>query len=204
MLAHHCHSAIGGKLILLAALGALAARPVLAMETYDIDKVHSAVNFKVRHLFGQVPGQFTDFGGVLQYDPAKPENSQIEITIQTSSIDTNNQMRDNHLRSQDFLFAEKYPTITFKSTKVEPATGQNKYKVTGDLTIRGVTKAVAVDVELLGFGEVSGMGYRGGFTASAVINRLDFGVMWNKTLDAGGTLLGNEIYIDFPIEVVRK
>jgi polyisoprenoid-binding protein YceI len=190
-------------LLALAVMPILAALPVRALDTYDIDPAHSNAGFKARHLFGQVPGRFTDFSGVLQYDPATPQNSTIEITIQAKSISTDNEMRDNHLRSADFFDVATYPTITFKSTQIAPGADQTHFNVTGNLTIRGVTKPVIVAVEVLGFGDTP-MGYRGGFSATTTINRQDFGVKWNKILDTGGTLLGDQVQIDFPLEVVKR
>jgi len=190
--------------ILLAALllGGLAL-PAGALEVYDFDVAHSGPSFAVKHLFTMVHGRFSDFKGVLQYDPQKPEASTVEVTIQAASISTENDRRDAHLRSGDFFDTEKFPTITFKSTKIEPAKERNHFNVTGDLTIRGVTKPVVLDVEALGFGNTD-MGFRGGFNVTATINRLDYGVSWNKTLETGGLLLGNDVKIDFPVAVVRR
>jgi polyisoprenoid-binding protein YceI len=186
--------------VLLAILATTGAR---ALDTYDIDPVHSNAGFKVRHFFGMVPGRFTQVAGVLQYDAAKPELSSVEITIQTASIDTDNDKRDAHLRSADFFDAATYPTITFKSTKIAPGEGKDHYLVTGDLTLHGVTKPVMVAVEMLGFGDTP-MGMRGGFDATATINRLDFGVNWNKALDNGGKMLGDQVQIEFPVEVAKR
>jgi polyisoprenoid-binding protein YceI len=194
-----------GACILLGAAGFVLAAPLAAaLETYDIDAVHSGINFKVRHLFTNVPGRFGEFSGTLQYDAEKPQNSTIEIVIQAASIDTDNDRRDEHLRSADFLETETYPTITFKSTKIEPAEKANHYKVTGEFTLHGVTRTIVIDVELLGFGEFPGMGHRGGFHAATTINRQDFGVKWNRVLDVGGAVLGDEVHIECPIEVVRQ
>jgi len=115
-----------------------------------------------------------------------------------ASIDTGNDKRDEHLRSADFFDAANFPTLTFKSTKVEKTAKAGHFKVHGDFTIRGVTKPLVVDVEVLGFGDMGRMGKRGGFHASAKINRLEFGVSY----DSGGTVLANEVEIDFPIEVM--
>jgi polyisoprenoid-binding protein YceI len=106
-------------------------------------------------------------------------------------------------RAAEVFDAASFPTIVFKSTKIAPGAGPNRFEVTGDLTIRGVTRPVVVAVELMGFGETP-MGFRGGFHATTTINRQDFGVKWNRTLDTGGTILGNEVTIDFPIEVVKR
>jgi polyisoprenoid-binding protein YceI len=191
---------LGAALLALAVFTGPAAA---ALETYNIDASHSSPTFKIRHLFSQVSGRFSDFAGVLQVDPAKPENSHIEITIQAASINTDNQRRDDHLRSADFFNVEKFPVITFKSTKIEPGGAPNRYLVTGDFTLLGVTRPVTVTVDALGFADFPGMGYRGGFAATTTINRKDFGMQWNKLLDAGGTMLGEDVQIDFPIEVVR-
>jgi len=189
--------------VLAALLLTLLPLPALALDTYDFDMAHSSAGFKVKHLFSMVHGRFNDFSGVLQYDPQKPELAKVEVTIQATSIDTDNERRDGHLRTGDFFDVEKFPTITFKSTKVAPAKEKDHFNVTGDLTIRGVTKSVVVDVELLGFGD-TGMGIRAGFNATVTINRLDYGVSWNKTLETGGMLLGNDVMIEFPVEVMKR
>ena len=190
--------------IALFALAALCLPAQAALETFKIDAAHSSAGFKVRHLFTQVVGRFKDVAGTLSYDAAKPEDSKIEITIQAASISTDNDRRDNHLRSADFFNVELYPTITFKSTKITPADRKGSFEVTGDFTMLGVTRPVVVAVDLIGFADVPGMGYRGGFAATATINRLDFGLKWNKVLDSGGTVVGDQVQIDFPIEVVRQ
>jgi len=191
--------------IAVAGLASVTVQPAAAAtESYQIDAVHSGMRFSVRHLFSPTPGHFSDFAGTLKYDAAHPENSQIELTIQAASIDTDNDRRDQHLKSEDFFFVEKYPTITFKSTRIVPAEKAGNFQVTGDLTLRGVTRPVTLAVQLLGFGEVPGMGYRGGFTATTTINRQDFGVKWNKVLDTGGTLLADEVQIECALEVFRE
>ncbi len=127
------------------------------------------------------------------------------ITIPTAGIDTQNDRRDTHLKSADFFDAENNPTITFKSTKVEKA-GENKFKVTGDLTMHGVTKPTVLDVEFLGSGShpmIPG-GKVAGFSATTKINRKDFGITWNKTLDTGGTLLSDDVDIRIDVEAVQK
>lgn len=187
-----------GALLLLAVCSAGAG------ERFDIDAVHSAIGFKVRHFFSPTAGRFTEFSGTLDYDAAHPEQSSIELLIQAASIDTDNDRRDAHLRSDDFLATETYPTITFRSTKIEATDAPNHFRVIGDFTLRGITRPVTVEVEILGFGEISGMGTRGGFLAKTTINRQDFGVRWNKILDRGGTMLGDEVQIECPIEVIKS
>ncbi len=197
------------RLWLLVALVALSS-PVLtptasaAPEVFEIDKGHSMAGFKVRHLFTQVTGRFDDLSGSVTWDEAAPTQSSVELTIQAASINTSHDKRDEHLRSADFFDAVKYPTLTFKSTKVEKTDKASLFKVHGDLTMRGVTKPVVIELEVLGFGN-SPYGARvAGFSATTKINRQDFGITWNKTLDAGGTLLSDEVAIDFPIEAVKK
>jgi polyisoprenoid-binding protein YceI len=193
---------VAGLQVVLSLLWLAAATQAQALEVYDIDAVHSAANFKVRHIFAYTSGHFTQFGGTLWYDAQKPENSRIEIAIQAASINTGNDQRDNHLRSADFFDVEKFPQITFKSTKIVPAKDPQHYRVTGDFTLHGVTKPVTIDVEVLGFGENPGLGKRGGFSAQVTLDRTAFGIVWNKTLESGGLLLGNEVQVDFPLEVV--
>jgi polyisoprenoid-binding protein YceI len=172
------------------------------MPSYNIDSAHTAANFTVRHMMvTNVRGGFEKVSGTLNFDPANPATSSVDVTIDVASINTGVADRDNHLRSADFFEAEKYPAITFKSTKVEP-TGDNTAKVTGDLTIRDVTKSVVLDVEFLGqtaspFGDT-----RIGFEASTAVNREDFGLTWNVALEAGGVLVGKDIKISIDAEAI--
>lgn len=186
------------------ALAALAsALPSFAADTYEIDPVHSAVTFKVKHLFTMVPGRFNTVSGTIVYDEKAVENSAVDVTIDATTINTENDRRDGHLRSADFFEVEKYPTATFKSTKVVKA-GEGKLEVTGDLTIRGVTKQVTLAAEIIGFGPGPDGNQRGGFHATTQINRMDYNVSWNKTLDGGGLLLGSDVPIDITVEGVKK
>ena len=188
----------------LALLGpALAsAEPV----PFQIDPVHSQVGFSVRHFFGQVPGRFNDFAGTILFDEQHAAASSVETTIQAASIYTNEPKRDTHLRGPDFFDAEKYPTITFKSTKVSPA-GKGKYKIAGNLTMHGVTRPVVLDTELLGVGAVGiggqAMGTRAGFSATLTLNRKDYGISWNKVLDNGNLMLSDEVAINLQIEAAK-
>lgn len=173
-----------------------AADPV----TLQIDRAHSDVGFDVRHFFNKVHGKFTDYDGTIVYDPKNVTASTVTVTIRDSSINTNNDRRDNHLRTQDFFWVEKYPTITFKSTKVIPGKDDKHFQVMGDLTIRGVTKSVTLDTEFLGMaGAAIGgmdMGTQAGFLATVTIpDRKEYGLIWNKTLDQGGTMLGDDVAI---------
>jgi polyisoprenoid-binding protein YceI len=136
-------------------------------------------------------------------DAAKPENSSVEFTIKTASIDTNNEGRDKHLRSADFFDAEKFPEITFKSTKVV-AKGKDKFDVTGPLTMHGVTKEVTLPVTFLGSQKDPQGNDKAGFEVAATLNRKDFGIVYNRALDAGGFVLGDEVWISINLETAKK
>jgi polyisoprenoid-binding protein YceI len=179
------------QLSLTAAAAVLAASPVLA-DTYVIDKSHSDASFLIRHMMSKVRGQFTDYAGSINVDPAKPENASVEFTVKTASIDTANDNRDKDLRGANFFDVEKFPEITFKSTRVK-ATGKDKYDVTGTLTMRGVSKEVTLPVQFLGFGKDPWGNEKAGFSIDFTLNRKDFGLVWNKTLDTGGVLLGDDV-----------
>lgn len=188
-------------LALFAAL--LAAAPVFAAETFTIDTAHSGVEFKVRHLVTNVPGRFSQFSGTFVFDEKAVENSSVDVTIDVASVDTDNPKRDEHLRSADFFDVATHPQMTFKSVKVRKLDGQ-RFAVDGNLTLRGVTKPVTLDVEFLGTHPGMGSGLRVGFAASAKINRQEFGVNWNKALDQGGFLLGDDVRIDINIGASPK
>jgi polyisoprenoid-binding protein YceI len=174
------------------------------MTTYSIDTSHSDVNFSVRHMvFAKVRGHFTKWTAELAFDPADPSRSSVNVTIETGSIDTREPQRDAHLKSADFLDAEKFPTIAYKSSKVERA-GAKKYAVTGDLTIHGVTKPVTLEVEELGGGKDPWGNQRLAFAAKTKIDRGDFGLKWNQVLETGGVLVGEHIDIEADVEVIAK
>jgi polyisoprenoid-binding protein YceI len=186
------------------ALAGLTASPALAAtETWVVDKNHSEVSFQIRHMMAKVRGSFNDFSGSIVADPAKPEAAQVEFTVKAASIDTNNENRDKHLRSADFFDVEKYPEITFKSARIVP-NGKDKYEVTGSLTLHGVTKEVTLPVSFLGFMKDPGGNDKAGFEATATLNRKDFGIVWNKNLDAGGFLLGDEVWVTINLEAGKK
>ncbi|HEX5760093.1 MAG TPA: YceI family protein [Thermoanaerobaculia bacterium] len=182
-------------LALALALPALAfAEPVV----YKVDPDHSAVSFSVRHFVSNVPGRFRDFDGTIKYDKQAPANSSVEFTVQAASIDTDNDDRDTHLKSADFFDAEKFPTLSFASSGVQ-AKDADTLEVTGDLTIHGVTKRVTIPVEILG--TMAGpRGEKAGFETSFTVNRKEYGVIWNRVLDAGGTVLGEDVKINIAIE----
>ena len=181
----------------------LAASPSFAAETFVIDKGHSEVGFQIRHMMAKVRGRFTDFDGKIVADRAKPEASSVELTIQATSIDTANPNRDKDLRSADFFDVEKYPTITFKSTSIK-AKGKDAYDVTGTLTMRGVSKEVTLPVAFLGIRKNMRGQDAAGFETAVTLNRKDFGITWNKALDAGGVLLGDEVYVSINLETRKE
>ena len=189
--------------ILALLVAGVAAAAVLSAETYVIDKNHSDASFQIRHFASKVRGRFADFEGTIQADPAKPESSSVTFTIKTASIDTNQPDRDKHLRSADFFDAEKFPEITFKSSKFTPA-GKDKYDVTGTLTIHGVAKEVTLPVQFLGFAKDPWGNDRAGFSIDTTINRKDYGIVWNKTLDSGGALLGDDVWVSINLETTKK
>ena len=188
---------------LLAAL-VLIASPARAA-TWEIDPAHTAIQFSVRHMMvSNVRGHFGKFTGHVEGDETKPAEARIEATIETAAIDTANEKRDEHLRSPDFLDAGKFPTITFRSKKVEKV-GEATWKVTGDLTLHGVTKEVVLDLSDVTPPIKDPMGkLRAGAAARTTINRQDFGISFNKALDGGGVMVGNEITITIDVEVTRK
>ena len=176
-----------------------AASPALAAETYSFDKAHTTVGFQVRHIVTNVGGKFNDFTGTIQVDRAKPESSSVEFTIQAASINTNEPKRDEHLRSADFFDVATHPTVTFKSTSIK-ANGKDSWLVTGDLTMRGVTKQVTLPVTFLGEGKDPWGNEKMGFETAITVNRKDYGINWNKALDQGGLLVGDEVKVEISVE----
>jgi len=188
---------------LVAALLLFALRVQPQAAEFTIDPNHSSVGFRVRHMVSQVKGQFTDFAGTFRYDPKSPEKSAVDAVIQTKSVNTNVDKRDAHLRSPDFFDAEKFPSMTFKSTGVT-ISGPGKFAVAGTLTIRGISKPVVLAVEGGDTAKDPWGGTRAGFSASTTVNRKDFGMVWNKALDNGGLLVGDEVTIAIDVEGVEK
>ncbi|HLY39401.1 MAG TPA: YceI family protein [Candidatus Binatia bacterium] len=190
-------------IVLLAtvAVGSAAA----AESTWEIDPAHSSVQFSVRHMMvSNVRGEFRKVSGTVQGDETDPAKAKVEATIDTTSIDTRNEKRDTHLKSPDFLDTEKFPTMTFKSKKIEK-TGDHRYRVTGDLTLHGVTREVALDVEGPSAAVKDPMGnLHVGATATAKINRQDFGITWSKALDGGGVMVGDDVDITIDVEGTKK
>ena len=182
-------------------LGALS-RNGLAQEAFTFDKNHTLVGFRIRHIVSKVEGRFRDFDGTIWIDRQNPAASRVELTIQAASIDTATENRDKDLRSPNFFDVEKFPTITFKSTKVEPRS-DGTYAVTGDFTMHGVTKSIQIPVRSNGFARM-GKGEKAGFEISTKLDRKDYGITWNRALDQGGTLLGDEDEINIQVEANKK
>jgi len=181
----------------------LAAVSSAQAQTWTIDQAHSAAHFAVRHMMvSTVRGDLGKITGTVRFDPASPAAGSIDATIDVNGIDTREQGRDKHLRSADFFDAEKFPTISFKSKKVEPAAGGG-FKVTGDLTMKGVTKEVVLDVEPLRPAIKDQRGAtRTGTAATTKLNRQDFGITWSRTLDGGGVVVSDEVSVTIDVELV--
>ena len=187
------------RLLLASLLSLTAATAFAEPVTFEIDPTHSQIAFSVRHFFSKVPGRFNEFEGKIQLDDKDASKSSVVVNIKTASIDTHNERRDNHLRSNDFFAADSFPTITFKSTKVTPG-AEGKVKIDGDLTIRGVTRPVTLDAAFLGSGTMGPMGKVAGWEATTTVNRKDFNVSWDRVLDQGGTMLGEDVAITIGVE----
>jgi polyisoprenoid-binding protein YceI len=166
---------------------------------FSIDPVHSSVSFKVRHLVSNVPGNFRKFSGTIAVDPENLAGTKIIAEIDAASIDTANDDRDGHLKSADFFDVEKFPTISFESTKVK-VIDKSHIEVTGNLTLHGVTKPVIFEAELLGVAPGMKGGQVMGAEATGTLDRKDFGIVWNRTLDTGGVVLGDDVQMTFQIE----
>jgi len=188
-------------IIVVAVLSSLLAVPHARAAQYKIDADHTTVGFRVRHLFTSVDGRFDKFDGTISFDPAKPDSAMVEGTIDAASVNTNVAERDKHLRSADFFDVEHHPKITFKTTKVlEVAPDKAHGKMAGLLNIRGVEKEVVLDVSFLGQGKDPWGNFKAGFSAVTRINRKDFGLKWNDTLETGGLLVGDDVDIRIDIE----
>lgn len=172
------------------------------MTAYKIDTAHSKIGFSVRHMmFAKVRGAFTKWSADLTLDPNAIAHSSVNVTIESASIDTGEPQRDGHLKSPDFLDVAKYPTITFVSRKVDNA-GTGKFKVSGDLTIHGVTHNAVLDVEELGRGKDPWGHERIAFGAKTTVDRKSFGLAWNQVLEAGGVLIGENVEIEIDVQTV--
>lgn len=185
-------------------LGGLMINQVLATE-WEIDPSHSSIEFAVKHMMiSTVKGEFKKYTATIHFDETKPEQAKFTAEIDVNSIDTRNDQRDQHLKSADFFDSEKYPKMTFVSKQVTKLNG-NKYKVVGDLTIRGITKEVVLEGQ--GFSPVLKNPWGKMVTAvaaSTTINRKDFGLTWNTMLETGGVLVGEEVKIELNLELIKK
>jgi polyisoprenoid-binding protein YceI len=176
----------------------------MALGTWNIDPSHSAIAFSVRHMVvSKTRGRFTKWSGELRFDADEPRASSVQVNIDPASIDTADAQRDEHLRSADFLDVEKFPTASFRSTKVEEVES-GVYRVTGDLTVHGVTKSVVLDIVYEGTGKDPWGGERAGFSGSTSIDRKDFGLRWNQALETGGVLVGDKVELILEIEAVKQ
>jgi polyisoprenoid-binding protein YceI len=171
--------------------------------TWNIDATHSTVGFSIRHMvFSKVRGRFSKHTGAIQIDDRDLSKSWVEVAIDAASIDTGTAQRDTHLRSADFFDVERFPMLRFRSTRVEDI-GEGRLRVIGDLTIRDVTREIALDVESAGRGIDPWGNERIGFVAKAAINRKDFGLTWNQLLEAGGVLVGERVDIELDVQAVN-
>ncbi len=190
-----------GIVLLVLVAFALPLTASAETETYKIDPVHSSADWQIRHLFSKVSGTFSDVTGKIWVDRNNLSASRVDAIINVSSLDTNHQKRDSHLRSADFFHIEKYNTIRFASKSVE-ATGKNEGIMHGDLTIRGVTRSVKLPFKVLGFGPDPWGGYRSGFQARYELNRSDYGINYGLDKQGGGSV-GNEVEVNLLIEAIK-
>ena len=182
----------------------LIAVPAFSADTFAVDPKHSTATFKIRHLVSSVTGKFETVSGTLLIDRANPAASSVEFKIKADSINTAVEERDKHLRSSDFFDVAKYSDITFKSTKVAPTTTPNVYDVTGSFSMHGVTRQITFPVTFLGFGKDPWGNQVAGFELETLLDRKDYGITWNKVLDQGGLLLGDEVKVSIALEAVKQ
>ena len=172
--------------------------------TWTIDPSHAEIGFAVRHLMiATVRGRFGAVSGTVTVDETNPRNSKIDVTVDVTSVDTRQEMRDNHLRSPDFFDVAKYPTMHFVSKRIDGDIG-GEFRVLGDLTIRGVTREVTLTANLEGRTKDPWGNERAGFSASGKINRHDFGLTWNQALESGGVMVGDEVKLTIDVELVHQ
>lgn len=179
------------------------ATQAAAVSTWQIDPKHSTAEFAVRHMMvTTVKGHISRIEGTIRFDETEPTRSTVEVTLDAATIDTRDPQRDAHLRSGDFLDADQFPRITFRSTRIEHA--GDRYKLEGELTIRGVMKDVVLDASFEGRQRDPWGNERAGFTGETVIDRRDFGLTWNQALEAGAVLVGNDVRISIELQAVRQ
>jgi len=199
---------VGAALLLAPAAGAQATAAAASAATpaaivYTIDPNHSELRFRIRHLVSRVSGTFARWTGTITVaDPARWEDATVEVAIEAASIDTNNESRDSDLRGESFFDAAKHPTITFRSTRIERRGDQAR--IHGDLTMRGVTKPVVLEGAFLGSTRAANGRERVGFEAATTIDRLDYGITWNRIVEGGGVTLGDEVRIEITVGAERR
>lgn len=175
-----------------------------AADTYVIDPVHSSIGFTVRHLIiNNIPGRFKEYSGTISYDAADITKSSVQFTAKVASIDTGVQQRDDHLRKADFFEVEKYPEMTFKSTRIEKK-GKDSFIAHGTFTMKGVSKEIAIPFKVYGPVNAGGGKIRIGVEAALTINRQDYGVAYSRTLEGGGLVIGNDVNIQLNLEAVKQ
>jgi polyisoprenoid-binding protein YceI len=171
---------------------------------WQIDNAHSEINFSVRHMMiSNVRGRFESFIGEVNFDEDNPANTTVEVKIDASSINTHEPKRDGHLRSQDFLYEEKYPYLIFRSKRVE-IMGKNRARLFGDLTVRDLTREITLDVEYSGQAKSPWGTISAGFSAAGSLNRKNWNLNWNQALETGGVLVGDEIKFNVEVEIVKQ
>lgn len=174
----------------------------MSTTNWEIDAGHTTVEFAAKHMmFTTVKGRFADVAGVITVEGETPDTASVDVTMQAASIDTRTEQRDAHLRSADFLDVENHPVVSFRSTKLDGS--RDKFTMTGDLTIRGTTKPVTLDVAFDGAGTDPWGGERMGFSATGKIDRREFGLTWNQALEAGGILVSNDIRITIDAQLKK-
>lgn len=175
----------------------------MAKSKWTLDPTHSQIEFTVRHMmFAKVKGAFNTFNAEIEADPEDLTDASVTFTIDAASVDTNNEDRDNHLRSGDFFDVENHPNLVFAAKKIVK-TGEGEYDVTGDMTIRGVTREETFKVTYNGSGKDPWGNVKAGFSAEGSINRSDYGLTWNAALETGGVLVGDEIKIAMDIQAAQ-
>jgi polyisoprenoid-binding protein YceI len=192
------------KRVLSFVVAALLSTVAFAAEPFVVDKYHTEATFQIRHLITRVSGRFNDVSGSINVDRSNPTLSSVEFTIKTASIDTGVAPRDNDLRGANFFEVDKYPEITFKSTSIKPSGKKDVYDVIGTFTMHGVTKTITIPVEFLGFAKDPQGKERAGFVAHTTLDRQEYGIKWNRALDNGGALLGNDVDITINVDAVKS
>jgi len=190
-------------IVALAVAAVAFAAPALAADSYAIDAAHSNVTFEIRHLMSKVTGTFDDFNGNFVIDWNNPDASTVEFTIKAASINTRNEKRDEHLRSPDFFDVANHPDISFKGSEITKVDG-NTYHVRGTLTMRGVSKDVTLPVTYLGEVVDPWGNTKAGFEVETELDRKEYGIVWNKTLDAGGMILGDDVEVEIDLQMAKK